>query len=205
MRDPIPSDVRTTLLLPMLSAPGAEDAWGVFFKRYWPLLVAWAKRGSVRREDAEQIASDVLLKLSCGRALASFDRCRGRFRPWLRTVVHRAALDYRRAQKKIAGSASPRKSDMDSLDSLLDPASLDELVGDLDARLTRDLRAAEAAIERVRRRVKPSSWEAFYRAAVLGQAATAVADDLGLSLAAVYVAKRRIGQMLKVEGQDALG
>lgn len=94
---------------------------------------------------------------------------------------------------------------MDSLDSLLDPASLDELVGDLDARLTRDLRAAEAAIERVRRRVKPSSWEAFYRAAVLGQAATAVADDLGLSLAAVYVAKRRIGQMLKVEGQDALG
>lgn len=146
-----------------------------------------------------------MFKLSCGRALASFDRCRGRFRPWLRTVVHRAALDYRRAQKKIAGSASTRKSDVDSLDSLLDPASLDELVGDLDARLTRDLRAAEAAIERVRRRVKPSSWEAFYRAAVLGQAATAVADDLGLSLAAVYVAKRRIGQMLKVEGQDALG
>ncbi|HTU91696.1 MAG TPA: sigma-70 family RNA polymerase sigma factor [Gemmataceae bacterium] len=204
MRSLIPDDVCTTLLLPMLSAPGAEDAWRVFLKRYWPLIVEWAKHGGAGRDDAEQIASEVLLKLSCGRALASFDRCRGRFRPWLRSVVRRAALDYCRALEKVAGGAGQGKNGADPLDILFDPTSLDSLADDLDARLTHDLQAAEAAIERVRRRVKPSSWEAFYRTAVLGNGAVETADDLGLSVSAVYVAKRRIGQMLKEEGQDAL-
>lgn len=203
MRSSLADDVPTTLLLPMLSAPGAEEAWRVFFRRYWPLLVDWAKRG-VGRDDAEQIASEVLLKLSCGRALASFDRSRGRFRPWLRSVVCRAIVDYHRAQKKVSGGTSQRKSGGDPLDTLIDPASLDELVDDLDARLTQDLRTAEGVIERVRRRVKPSSWEAFYRTVVLGHDAIATADDLELSVAAVYVARRRIGQMLKEEGQNAL-
>jgi len=205
MRSPITDDVRTTLLLPMLSAPGAEDAWRVFLKRYWPLIVEWAKHGGTGRDDAEQIASEVLLKLSCGRALASFDRCQGRFRPWLRSVVRRAAVDYRRALKKVVGGAGQGKSGADPLDVLFDPASLDGLAEELDLRLSRDLREAEAAVERVRARIKPATWEAYYRTAVLGRSALETADALGLSVSAVYMAKQRVGAMLREEGRDVLG
>lgn len=204
MREPIPSDVRTTLLLPMLSASGGEDAWRVFLARYGPLLVAWAKGGGAGRDDAEQIASDVLLKLSCGRALATFDRRRGRFRPWLRSVVRRAALDYRRELKRVVGGAGQGQSDADPVAALLDPASLEALAEELDLRLSRDLREAEAAIERVRARVKSDTWEAYYRTAILGQPAVETADALGLSVPAVYMAKLRVGAMLREEGRAVL-
>ena len=205
MHDHLLSDVRTTMLLPMLSAPDAEDAWRVLLSRYWPLLVQWAKHGGVGGDDAEQIASEVLLKLSCGRALASFDRRRGRFRPWLRSVVRRAALDYRRALKKAVGGAGQGKGDVDTLDALLDPASLEGLADELDLRLSRDLREAEGAVERVRARIKPDSWEAYYRTAILGHSAIETADALGLSVPAVYMAKQRVGAMLREEGRALLG
>ena len=204
MPSPIPVDARTTLLLPLLSAPGAEEAWRVFLGRYWPLIVEWAQRGKVRFHDAEQIASEVLVKLSGGRALTTFDRRRGRFRSWLRSVVRRTALDYRRSQQKACGGCC-RIGLKDSLDALFDPASLDGLADELDARLTRDLRLAEAAVERVQARLKSSTWEAYYRTAILGESAVAIADLLGMSVAAVYVAKQRVGTMLREEGRTALG
>lgn len=205
MRDPGLTDVQTTLLVSMLSAPGGEDAWRVFLSRYWPLIVEWAKHGGAGRDDAEQIASEVLLKLSCGRALVSFDRSRGRFRPWLRSVVRRAALDYRRALKKVAGGAGKGKSNANPFDALLDPASLDDLADELDLCLSRDLREAEAAVERVRGRIKADTWEAYFRTAILGQSAIEAADALGLSVSAVYMAKQRVGAMLREEGRAVLG
>ena len=204
MPNPPLLDVRTTLLLPLLSTAGAEDAWRVFLARYWPRLVEWASRG-VRREDAEQIASQVLLKLSCGRTLASFDRGRGRFRPWLRKVVQRVALDFRREVRKTPGGVGRGGESEEPLDALLDAASVDELADDLDARLSHDLFEAELAIERVRARVKANTWEAYYRTAILANSAVETADALGLSVAAVYMAKQRVGAMLEEEGRAVLG
>lgn len=205
MPDPTPDDTRTTLLLPMLSSPGADGAWRVFLGRYWPRIVEWARRQGAGLDDAEQIASQVVLKLACGRALASFDRGRGRFRPWLRAVVRRVALDFRRKGEETPGGVGRGSEGADSLNALLDPASLDGLADDLDARLVHDLREAEAAIERVRARVKASSWEAYYRTAILGHDAVEAADELKLSVRAVYMAKRRVGQMLEEEGRAVLG
>ncbi len=203
MPAPASEPPRTTLILPLLSAPGAEEAWRVFLGRYWPRLVDWARRHGARPDDAEQIASQVLLKLACGRALASFDRSRGRFRPWLRAVVRRAALDFRRQVRETPGAVG-RGGDGDPLGALLDPASLDGLANDLGARLADDLHAAEAVVERVRARVKPATWEAYYRTAVLGDDSAEVADALGLSLRAVYMARQRVGRMLEEEGRAAL-
>src|SRR5947209_8426954 len=94
MTAPAFDDLGTTLLLPHLSAPGADDAWRVFLGRYRPRIVDWARRLGAGPDDAEEVASEVLDKLACGGALATFDRRRGPFRPWLRVVVRRAVLDY---------------------------------------------------------------------------------------------------------------
>jgi RNA polymerase sigma factor (sigma-70 family) len=205
MPDPPPLDPRTTLLLPLLSTPGAEDAWRAFLARYWPRIVAWAKRGGVGDEDAEQIASQVLLKLSCGRTLASFNRERGRFRPWLRKVVQRVTLDFQRERKKIPGAVGRGGESEEALAALFDVVGLEALADDLDARLAHDLREAEAAIARVRARIKAPTWEAYYRTAILGNSAVETADALGLTVAAVYMAKQRVGAMLEEEGRTTLG
>jgi DNA-directed RNA polymerase specialized sigma24 family protein len=199
-----PVDAPTTLLVALLSSSSADDAWRVFLARYWLRIVEWAKRGGVEHDDAEQIASQVLLKLSCGRALASFDRGQGRFRPWLRKVVQRVALDFLRKRRKVPGSVGKGGERGNPLDALLDPASLADLTDELDLRLSRDLREAEAAVERVRARVRPETWEAYYRTAILGDSVIETADALGLSVPAVYMAKQRVGVMLIEEGRSAI-
>ncbi len=199
-----PVDAPTTILVALLSSSSAEDAWRVFLARYWPRIVEWARRGGARCDDAEQIASQVVLKLSCGRALASFDRGQGRFRPWLRKVVHRVALDFLRKRSKVPGSVGRGGERHDPLGALLDPASLEDLADELDHHLSRDLREAEAAVERVRTRIRPETWEAYYRTAILGNSAIETADALGLSVPAVYMAKQRVGVMLIEEGRSAI-
>jgi RNA polymerase sigma-70 factor (ECF subfamily) len=197
-------DLRTTLLVPLLSSSSAEDAWRVFLARYWPRIVEWAKHGGAGHDDAEQIASQVMLKLSCGRALAYFDRGQGRFRSWLRIVVQRVAIDFLRKSGKAPGSVG-RGGEEDPLDALLDPASLDDLADEIHLGLSSDLRKAEAVVERVQMRIKSDTWEAYYRTAILGISAIETADTLGLSVRAVYQAKQRVGTMLREEGRAALG
>lgn len=204
MQPRISTEIPTGVLLSLLSGSAAEDAWRVFLKRYWGRIRAWACR-HVSFADAEQIASDVLDKLVCGTALVSFDHKRGSFRAWLRVVVRRTIIDFRRKLGKTPGSIGRGMGEGNPLDALVDPASLDGLTGDLDVRLVRDLRAAEVVVNRVRDRVKPHTWKAYYRTAVLGRDAVEVADALGLSIRAVYMARLRVGQMLAEEGRALLG
>lgn len=198
----VPVDLRTTLLVPLLSSSGAEDAWSVFLGRYWPRIVAWAMRGGAGRDDAEQIASEVLLKLSCGRTLASFDRGKGSFRPWLRKVVERVAVNFLGKSRKTPGSVG-RGGD-EPFDALLDPASLEALADEIEIVFSCDLRKVEAAVERVRARIRPDTWEAYYRTAILGNSAVETANVLGLSVPAVYMAKQRVAAMLIEAGQFAI-
>jgi RNA polymerase sigma-70 factor (ECF subfamily) len=196
-----PADFRTTLLVPLLSSTGAEDAWRVFVARFWPRIVEWAKRSGAGRDDAEQIASEVLLKLSCGRALTLFDRGKGSFRPWLRKVVQHVAVNFLGKKRRTPGSVGRGG---DPLDALLDPASLEALADDIDFCFSNGLRMAEIAVERVRARIRPETWEAYYRTAILGNTAVETADALGLSVPAVYMAKQRVGAMLIEEGRFAI-
>jgi RNA polymerase sigma-70 factor (ECF subfamily) len=194
-------DFRTSLLVPLLSSTGAEDAWRVFLARFWPGMVEWAKQRGAGSDDAEQIASEVLLKLSCVRALTLFDRGKGRFRPWLRKVVQRVAVNFLGKSRKTPGSVGRGG---DPLDALLDPASLEALADEIDFCLSSDLRKAEIAVERVRARIRAETWEAYYRTAILGNSAVETADALGLSVPAVYMAKQRVGAMLIEEGRFAI-
>jgi DNA-directed RNA polymerase specialized sigma24 family protein len=197
-----PVDFRTTMLVPLLSSAGAEDAWRVFLARFWPRMVEWAKRSGAGSDDAEQIASEVLFKLSCGRALSLFDRGKGSFRPWLHKVVQRVAVNFLDKSRKTPGSVG--RGGEDPFDALLDPASLEALADEIDSCFSRDLRKAEIAVERVRARIRPETWEAYHRTAILGNSAVETAEVLGLSVPAVYMAKQRVAAMLIEEGRFAM-
>jgi RNA polymerase sigma-70 factor (ECF subfamily) len=58
-------------------------------------------------------------------------------------------------------------------------------------------RAFAWACEQVRHDVSDTTWLAFWRTAVEGQPGRRVAADLGLSVAAVYLARSRILARLK--------
>ena len=59
------------------------------------------------------------------------------------------------------------------------------------------------ACEQVRLNVTDSTWQSFWRTAIDGQPSKKVAADLGLTVAAVYVARSRVLARLKEAVQSA--
>jgi RNA polymerase sigma-70 factor (ECF subfamily) len=82
-------------------------------------------------------------------------------------------------------------------------ADVDELVQELDDSFAREQRRGRQIADRVRERVEPHTWQAFWRTAILEQSATEVAAQLRMTTAAVYVAKNRVGKMLRKEAAGA--
>jgi RNA polymerase sigma-70 factor (ECF subfamily) len=190
-----PAELATSQLLPYLAAPRNEEAWRAFVARYRPRILAWCRR--LQADDAEEVASRVLHKLVVGLARGAYQRrVPGRFRGWLRTVVTNEVVDFarQREQARPAGNAAG---------AWLDPASLDDLAGELDGQFRADCERAERICARVRRRVQPHTWEAFARTYLQGQEAREVARDLGLTLSGVYKARDRVRRLLEEEGQAA--
>src|SRR5262249_13562801 len=82
-----------------------------------------------------------------------------------------------------------------------DPATFDELAGELDEEFRADCERAEQVCSRVRGRVQSQTWEAFIRTYLQGQEVRDVARELGLTLSGVYKARDRVRRLLEEEGQ----
>jgi RNA polymerase sigma-70 factor (ECF subfamily) len=72
----------------------------------------------------------------------------------------------------------------------------DDLERELDEEFQREL--MDQAMHVVRRRVEPKSWKAF-ELLLSGRSGKEVAEQLSLSIAAVYMAKSRVSRMLANE------
>jgi RNA polymerase sigma factor (sigma-70 family) len=190
---PDPTELATTQLLPYLAVNGNEEAWRAFVVRYRPRILRWCRR--LQADDAEEVTSRVLHKLVVGLARGVYRRRDpGTFRGWLRRVVGNEVVDFVRQQPR-------RQPAGDALQSWPDPASLDELAGQLDLEFHADCERAEQICVRVRGRVQANTWEAFARTYVQGHEVREVARDLGLTLSGVYKARDRVRRLLEEEGQ----
>jgi RNA polymerase sigma-70 factor (ECF subfamily) len=167
-------------LLERLRHPDGE-AWGRFVELYTPLLYRWAGRLGLQDADAADLVQDTLGVLL--RAFPEFEYDPGRsFRGWLRTVLtHRWHRWPRRA-------ALPLAADLTGSDPA-DEAQEEEyrcyLVG-------RALKIMQTDFE-------PPTWKACWECVVNGRPAADVADELGMSTAAVYIARSRVLRRLREE------
>src|SRR5262249_10589913 len=142
-----------------------------------------------------EIASRVLHKLVVGLARGVYRRRGpGTFRGWLRRVVGNEVVDFVRQQRSSQTAG-------DVLKRWPDPATIDELAGELDDHFRTDCERAEQIWVRVRAQVQSQTWEAFARTYLQGQEVREVARDLGLTLSGVYKARDRVRRLLEEEGQ----
>jgi RNA polymerase sigma-70 factor (ECF subfamily) len=168
------------------------DAWGRLLELYGPLVYSWCRaRWRLSPPDAADVVQDVMRTVL--EAIDGFQG--GNFLAWLAAITRSRAADHVRcnptraaggeAQRLLADFPDPRGSPTEG------PA--EEGAGaDLGGVLSR-------ALERVRSRAAPTSWQAFWQVTLLGRAPDDVARDLGLTRNAVYVANSRILRRLREE------
>jgi RNA polymerase sigma-70 factor (ECF subfamily) len=190
-----------TLLRDLRDPDHREAAWCTFLQRYQPLIYRWSRRTGLNHDDAEDNSAAVLSKLVTALRDFDYDPAR-RFRGWLKTLVENEVRSlYRQWARRPGDRGSGHPLVHRQLAELQTPDAIDELVEHLDETLARDLRHAEEVTRGVRARVKPSTWQAFWLTAVGAESGQAVAERLGLTVAAVHMAKRRVSQMLRAEAE----
>jgi RNA polymerase sigma-70 factor (ECF subfamily) len=164
-------------------------AWDEFARQYRPKIYKWCRDWGVQEADADDVAQLVLAKLL--KLLGGFDYDPAKsFRGWLKTVSRRVWSDLRERQDRIVGA-----------DSLLRTV---EAHADLEAQLesTYDYELLELAMEKIKNRVEPSTWEAFRLTAIEGIPAAEAAQRLVMAVGNVYVAKHRVQKLLHHEVQE---
>jgi RNA polymerase sigma factor (sigma-70 family) len=181
-----------TLLGRLGRVPADQAAWGEFAERYGRKIYGWCRHWQLQEADAEDVTQQVLLKLAHKMRTFSYDPSRS-FRAWLKTVTHHAWRDYvETRQRPGAGSG-----DTQVLEQLNTVQARDGLADELDEEFTRDL--LDEAMARVQLRVQPHTWQAFRLLAVEGRSGAEVAEQLGMKVATVFVARSKVQKMLQEE------
>ena len=186
-------------LLDRLADPRDETAWRLFLDRYLPLIRTWCGRWGLSAEERDEIAAEVLLRLTRAMPRFQYD-AQGSFRRWLRTVVANALRDLARTRARTPGGRGTGDSAaLAALHQIEAPDSIESLTDALNQRLERDRRLARQALPLVQQRVEPRTWEAFWLTAVEQLPGAEVAAKLGMKVTAVHMAKSRVGKMLREE------
>jgi RNA polymerase sigma factor (sigma-70 family) len=186
-------------LLVRLRDPRDEGAWTQFVNLYAPLVYGYARKQGLQDADAADLSQEVLGALASAVGKLEYDPRRGAFRNWLFTIVRRKLSNWRRRQRsKPDGGNDPATSN-----SLEQQPAPEREEAEWEAEWEQRLFAW--ACEEVRRDVSDSTWQAFWRTAMEDQTGKQVADDLGLSVAAVYRARSRVLARLKELAQAARG
>jgi RNA polymerase sigma-70 factor (ECF subfamily) len=185
-------ETSVSLLERLAGAPTDAD-WRRLYDLYQPLLRAWITRAGVAASDVEDLVQDVLVVVV--RKITGFEwRGQGAFRAWLRTILAHRVRDYFRRQQYLP-TATGDSDFQRRLNELESPDSALSRLWDRE----HDEHVATSLMQRVRGDFAPTTWLAFVRHALEGEPAAQVAEDLGLSLNSVLLAKSRVLKRLRQE------
>jgi RNA polymerase sigma-70 factor (ECF subfamily) len=185
-------------LLARLGNAGDSGAWEQFVALYTPLVRRFAQRYGLQEADTQDVTQEVMVavvKALQGPEQWQYDPKRGRFRSWLFTVVQNKLHDFFRRQRQPHGTGDS------GVQHLLaqQPAPEEDLSAIWDEEYERFL--WKLAASQVRERVREATWKAFWLAALEKRNPKEVAENLNLSVAAVYLAISRVRGMLKKQVQ----
>jgi RNA polymerase sigma-70 factor (ECF subfamily) len=197
-----PSTSRKLLTL-LRGAACDEAAWLAFVERYRPVIDRWIRQSRLQPADVDEVQARVLACLVRALRELDYDPAR-RFRGWLRTVVLNTVRSYWRERRKPGAVGTGGEHSSERLEQIEVPDPVRLMADELDDRVQADLQLAERAIARVVGKVAAHTWEAFWLTAILGRSAAEAAGQLGVSTAAVYMAKSRVAKMLRAEGESIL-
>jgi len=191
------NETRQSLLL--RAQAGQTAAWKDLVDLYRPLIFAWLNRQGVPARDLEDLCQEVLL--SVVKHLPSFQHSghRGAFRSWLRTIVCCRTADYWRAldaetQAKGGSGATAALQEIADPDSALNRQWDEE----------HDRYVLHCLLDLVEQEFEPVTLLAFRRLALDGVSGAEAAQELGLSVAAVYVAKSRVLARIRQEAEGLI-
>ena len=176
-----------------------QGAWEQLTRLYSPVVYDWARAAGLQPDDAADVMQNVFQTLAS--RLHQFERRKttDSFRGWLYTVTRNKIRDHfrsRRGQERALGGTAAQEMWQHIPDS---PPSEGTSDGQQEVSGIR-----QRALELLSGQFAKRTWQAFYRTTVQGDTPQNVANDLGISVWAVYKARARVLTKLRSEFEDIL-
>jgi RNA polymerase sigma-70 factor (ECF subfamily) len=181
-----------TLLHRINQNPADQLSWAEFVRVYSPAIRSWLAHWGLQEADAQDVAQNVLVRLTKKLPKFEYDPSKS-FRGWLKTLTHHAWHDF----VTEAGYRTRASGDTSVLDRLNTVAVRVDLEARVEATFDKEL--LEMALDRARARVRADTWQAFKLAALGGAAPQTVAEQLGMRVSQVYLAKYRVQKIVQEE------
>jgi RNA polymerase sigma factor (sigma-70 family) len=177
-------------LIVRLAAADDRLAWAQFVEIYAPLVFAFAQRRGLQDADAADVVQQVLKRVADAFRRGKYDRSRGLFRGWLLTIARHEVCDAlaTRGRREQARGGTTIQLTLGNLPQPEDDANWDRAY---------DERLLAWAADHVRHEVQPQTWQAFWETTMVRRSGQDVAAALGMSVAAVYLAKSRVMKRLR--------
>jgi RNA polymerase sigma factor (sigma-70 family) len=173
-----------------------QEGWREFFETYWKLIYSVAIKSGLSDQEAEDVVQDTVLTIAKTMPGYQYDREKCRFKTWLMRITRMRIVDQFRKRKPTLSLQTASDSHADLEEIIADPTP--PFVETLwDEEWQKNL--IDAAMERVKHRVKPQHYQIFYLSVVKELGAARVARTLGITAAQVYLVKHRVAAMMKEE------
>ena len=183
-------------LLRRLAESGEGEDWQTLLLIYKPFIQKVVMSYPALASQAEDITQEVMLILL--RELPAFQRQRtGSFRAWLRNITVNQMRSSLRKSKRYHQASAEVKNALEQVESLADPQSVAAKKWDEE----HDRTVMQKVIDLVRPTIQPQTWLAFERYAIADIPPAQVAEELGLSLNSVLLAKSRVLKRLREEAK----
>jgi len=204
-----------------------DESWSEFFHIYWRMLYDVALRAGLREDEAQEAVQETVIAVARKVPGFHYDPALGSFKGWLLRIARRRIVDQFRKRGSRGGERAARTRSGDGTESVpptgddsgevgtpstaspflpssdeLTPGAFPEPAGcDFesiwDEEWEKNILAA--AIDRVKRQVNPGQYQLYDLYVMQGWPVAKVARELGVSAGRVYLAKHRVGRLLKKE------
>ena len=174
------SETSLTLLQRIIG--GDDLAWEEFSSRYVEVLRAWCRRWGVPRSDVDDLVQETFL-IVISRVTHFERRGIGSLRAWIKEIARRCWCNVQRRAERhhnviLLERFRRSRLALDSLESEFDRLSRQELL--------------QTSMSIVQKKVAPKSWSAFRLVVLEGRTGAEAAEQLGMRVDSVYMAKMRV-------------
>ena len=182
--------------LESLNSMDESEAWTMFFKVIYPLVLNYAGRYGMKGEDREEIASRVITRLFQHISKNKF-QINGSLRSYLSTVVKHEVIDYYKETNRFYGNGSAILSPLAKTPFVQEDDKYNEDGLPVDPEVQHKLQILQKAMNEVIKRVEARSWQIFCDVTIEEIPGIEVAEKYGIKPQTVYQRNFQILRMIK--------
>lgn len=175
------------------------EAWDRLVELYGPVIYGWCRGSGVESDEAGDVVQEVFTAVARNVGRFRRDGPSDSFRAWITTITRNKINDYFRRLRRRPDAWGGTDAQREFLDmpEPTDPSLVTNSRGSDDP-------LSRRALDLVRAEFEGRTWDAFWKVTVEDRLPKDVAEQLGMTLQAVYKAKSRVLRRLREEFGELL-